>query len=52
MQYKVHYLCMVLYVIDDFADEWMDNIGECFIKRILIMRKKLIEINLSLDIKD
>lgn len=30
MQYKVHYLYMVLYGIDVFADEWVDIIGECW----------------------
>ncbi len=28
MQYKVHYLCMVLYGIINFTDEWRDIIGE------------------------
>lgn len=31
MQYKVHYLCMVLYGISVFADESANNIGERFI---------------------
>lgn len=28
MQYKVHYLCMVLYGMIVFSDEWMDIIVE------------------------